>query len=152
MPLLRVTLTPGAFDDAQKARLAAALTDASCRAESLPDDPGSRMGSLVLVEELAPGSFYSAGHPADAAVAGVFIDWQVSAGVLDGARKARFAAELQAAAKAARDGDDGRLVVTSCVIHEVPEGQWAQNGAIRRLPEITARARFEHLTALIDQR
>ncbi|MFC8045274.1 4-oxalocrotonate tautomerase family protein [Nocardia sp. NPDC057353] len=151
MPLLRVTLTPGAFDDARKALLAAALTDAACRAESLPDDPRSRMGALVVVQELAPGAFYSAGHPADAAVAGVFIDWQVSAGVLDGARKARFAAELQDAAKAVA-GDDGRPVVTSCVIHEVPEGQWAQNGAIRRLPEITARARFEHLTALVDQR
>lgn len=150
MPLLRVTLTPGAFDDARRARLAAALTDASCRAESLPDDPGSRMGALVLFEELAPGAFYSAGHPAEDAVAGVFLDWQVSAGVLDGARKARFAAELQDAAKAA--APDGRLVVTSCVIHEVPEGQWVQNGAVRRLPEITARARFEHLTALIDQR
>ncbi|MEV0355015.1 hypothetical protein AB0H71_03035 [Nocardia sp. NPDC050697] len=150
MPLLRVVLTPGAFDDDQKARLAAALTDASCRAESLPDDPRNRMGSLVLLEELAPGAFYSAAHRAEAAVAGVFIDWQVSAGVLDGARKARFAAELQEAARAVRDDD--RLVVTSCVIHEVPEGQWAQNGAIRRLPEITARARFQHLTDLLDQR
>ncbi len=147
MPLMRVTLTPGAFDDAQKARLASALTEAACRAESVPDLPQHRMRALVLLDELAPGCFYSAAQPADAAVAGVFIDWQVSTGVLDGARKARFAEDLEQAAVSAND-DDARLVVTSCVIHEVPEGQWAQNGAIRRLPEVTALAGFEHLCAI----
>jgi hypothetical protein len=40
------------------------------------------------------------------------------------------------------------MVVTSCVIQEVPEGQWAQNGAIRRLPEIVTIAGFEHLTSI----
>ncbi len=147
MPLMRVTLTPGAFDDAQKARLASALTEAACRAESVPDLPQHRMRALVLLDELAPGCFYSAAQPADAAVAGVFIDWQVSTGVLDGARKARFAEDLEQAAVSAND-DDARLVVTSCVIHEVPEGQWAQNGAIRRLPEVAALAGFEHLCAI----
>ena len=148
MPLLRVTLTPGAFDDAQKSRLAVALTEAACRAESVPDLPQSRMRALVLLEELAPGCFFSAGERADAAVAGVFIDWQVSTGVLDGARKARFAQELQEAAKSVTDGDGGRMVVTSCVIQEVPEGQWAQNGSIRRLPEVAALAGFEHLASI----
>ena len=148
MPLMRVALTPGAFDDAQKARLATALTEAACRAESVPDDPARRMRALVLFEELAPGCFYSAGQQAEAAVAGVFIDWQVSSGVLDGARKARFAHDLQEAATAARTVDDGRLVLTSCVIHEVPEGQWAQNGSIRRLPEIVSLAGFEHLSEI----
>jgi phenylpyruvate tautomerase PptA (4-oxalocrotonate tautomerase family) len=148
MPLMRVTLTPGAFDDAQKARLAAALTEAACRAESVPDLPQHRMRALVLLDELDPGCFYSASEPADAAVAGVFIDWQVSTGVLDGSRKARFAQDLQQAAVSAAGGAGGRMVVTSCVIHEVPEGQWAQNGAIRRLPDITPLAGFEHLASI----
>ncbi|WP_156623227.1 hypothetical protein [Mycobacterium sp. 1164966.3] len=145
---MRVTLTPGAFDDAQKERLAIALTEAGCRAESVPDLPQSRMRALVLFQELAPGSFYSAGAQADTAVAGVFIDWQLSAGVLDGARKERFARDLHDAAKSAVDGDGDRLVVTSCVIHEVPEGQWAQNGAIRRLPETVALVGFDHLVSI----
>ncbi|MFC8528739.1 4-oxalocrotonate tautomerase family protein [Nocardia sp. NPDC057227] len=148
MPLLRITLTPGAFDDDEKARFAATVTDAACRAESIPDDPSSRMRALVLFEELAPGGFYSAGNGADAAVAGAFIDWYVSAGVLDGARKARFAEDLHGAAITARTRDDGRLVVTSCVIHEVPEGQWAQNGTIRRLPEIASLGNLRHLAAI----
>ncbi len=147
MPLMRVTLTSGAFDETQKQRLAVALTEAGCRAESVPDLPQSRMRALVLLQELAPGCFYSAGAPADAAVAGVFMDYQVSAGVLDGARKEQFARELQEAAKSAV-GDTGRMVVTSCVIHEVPEGQWAQNGTIRRLPDMVGLAGFEHLVAI----
>ena len=146
MPLLRVTLTPGAFDAAQKADLAAALTDVACRAEGVPDGPGQRMRALVLLEELAPGNFFSAGACADDAVAGVFVDWQVSTGVLDGARKARFAEDLHQAALAVTGACDDRMVVTSCVIHEVPEGQWAQNGAIRRLPEVASIVGFEHLT------
>jgi phenylpyruvate tautomerase PptA (4-oxalocrotonate tautomerase family) len=150
MPLMRVTLTPGAFDDAQKARLAATLTEAACRAESVPDEADKRMRALVLVSELPSGQFYSAGLPADDAVVGVFIDWQVSTGVLDGARKARFAHELQQAAESAAD-DSGRLVVTSCVIHEVPEGQWAQNGTIRRLPEVASLAGFEHLAPIASR-
>lgn len=151
MPLMRVTLTPGAFDENGKERLVTGLTEAACRAESVPDQPLHRMRALVLLHELAPGGFYSAGTQADAAVAGVFIDWQVSAGVLDGARKARFAAELQQAAESAARGNDrsgDKMVVTSCVIHEVPEGQWAQNGAIRRLPDIVPLAGFEHLTSV----
>lgn len=147
MPLMRVTLTPNAFDDAAKKSLVAALTDAACRAESVPNRPESRMRALVLLDELEPGCFYSAGVCADAGIAGVFVDYQVSTGVLDGARKARFAHEFQQAAEAAVGGGD-RLVITSCVIQEVPEGQWAQTGAIRRLPEVATLAGFEHLTMM----
>jgi phenylpyruvate tautomerase PptA (4-oxalocrotonate tautomerase family) len=148
MPLMRVTLTPGAFDDAGKQRLVTGLTEAACRAESVPDRPEHRMRALVVLHELSPGCFYSAGVCADAAVAGVFIDWQVSTGVLDGARKARFANKLQEIAVSAARSDSDKMVVTSCVIHEVPEGQWAQNGAIRRLPDIVPHAGFEHLTSI----
>ncbi len=33
-------------------------------------------------------------------------------------------------------------------IAEVPEGQWAQLGSIRRLPEIAAAAQFGHLETI----
>ncbi|ORW50127.1 hypothetical protein AWB90_09085 [Mycobacterium paraense] len=148
MPLMHVALTPGAFDDTAKQRLVTGLTEAACRAESVPDQPQHRMRALVLLHELSPGCFYSAGASADAAVAGVFIDWHVSAGVLDGARKAQFAGEIQQVAASAAGTDGDKMVVTSCVIHEVPEGQWAQNGAIRRLPDIVPQAGFEHLTSV----
>lgn len=145
MPLMHVMLTAGAYDTAGKDRLAAALTEAACAAESVPDRPQSRARALVLIQELAPGHAYSASQPADGRLRGVFVRWAVSTGVLDGARKARFAEALQAAAEAAGAPGDARPVVTSCIVEEVPEGQWAQVGRIARLPDVTAVAGFEHL-------
>lgn len=146
MPLLTVTLTHGAFDAAARDKLAQGLTAAAMRAESIPDEPLPRSRSLVLLHELPAGHFYSDGRPADMAIRGVFACLQVSAGVLDAARKAGLAAGIQAAAEAAAP-DRSRPVITSLIVDEVPEGQWCQGGRVMRLPEIAAVARFEHLGA-----
>src|SRR5260370_18179632 len=98
MPLMRVTLTPGAFDATQKARLAVMLTEAACRAESVPDLPQHRMRALVLLDELDPGCFYFASQPADAAVAGVSNAWLPSFRVLDRPRTALFSQGLPVSA------------------------------------------------------
>lgn len=143
MPLLHVTLTPGAFDAAGKARLVEALTEAACRAESVPNEPVPRMRAVVLLQELE--GVYSAAQPAESRIRGVFARWHLSTGIVDAARKLRFAQDLQAAAEAAAGESDGRIVVTSCVIDEVPEGQWAQGGRIARLLDVTETSRFEHL-------
>jgi len=148
VPLIHVLLTPNAFNADGKARLASGLTEAACRAESVPELPGPRSRALVMIEELPPDGFYSAGQPAHALIRGVFLTWKVSTGVLDGVRKAGFARDIQAAAEAAAAPGDGRMVVTSAVIEEVPEGQWAQTGEIRRLPEVAAIAQFEHLAPI----
>lgn len=147
MPLLHVTLTPGAFDDAGKIRLVEALTEAACRAESVPNEPVPRSRAIVLLQEA--DAIYMATLPAEGRVRGIFARWNLSTGIVDAARKARFAQDLQAAAEAAAGESDGRRVVTSCVIDEVPEGQWAQSGRIARLPDITGDSRFEHLTAAL---
>lgn len=151
MPLLTVTLTPGAFDVAARATLARALTEAVFKAESVPHEPGPRLRGLVLLQELPHGHFYAAGEPADTLLRGVFARLEVSAGVLDGARKAQLAADVQAAAEASAP-DRSRPVVSSIVIDEVPEGQWGQSGRIMRLPEMTAIARFGHLQPLVPPR
>jgi len=144
MPLINVTLTPGAFDAAGRDKLARGLTEASYRAESIPDEPLPRSRSLVLIRELSPGHFYSAGQPADQLARGVFATWEVSTGVLDAARKERLAIDVQAAAEAAAP-DQSRPVITSLIIVEVPEGQWCQKGHIMRLPEMAAISHFTHL-------
>lgn len=152
MPLLHVTLTPNAFDAAGKAVLARELTEAAFRAESVPNLPGPRTRGLLLMNELPEGHCYSAGLPADAALRGVFITLEVSVGVLDAVRRARFASDIQEAAVKAAGDSDGRPVVTSAVIREVPEGQWAQGGRIMRLPEIAAIAGFEHMVPIAARR
>jgi phenylpyruvate tautomerase PptA (4-oxalocrotonate tautomerase family) len=145
MPLLNVVLTPGAFDSAARDRLARGLTAAAFKAESIPDHPEARARGLVLMNELPTGHFYMAGEVSDQRVRGVFATLTVTAGVLDAARKAGLAADIQAAAEAAA-ADSSRPVVTSLIVNEVPEGQWLQNGRVARLPEITKIARFTHLT------
>jgi phenylpyruvate tautomerase PptA (4-oxalocrotonate tautomerase family) len=80
-------------------------------------------------------------------VRGVFITLHVSAGVLDARRKAELAAAIQKAAEEnAPDRDPP--VVTTAVIVEVPEGQWAQRGRIARLPDVVGIAEFEHLAGV----
>ncbi len=150
MPLLYVTLTSGVFDSAAKQKLVKALTEAAFVAESVPDLPASRARGLVLLHELPAGHFYSNSEPADGRLGGVFINYQVPAGVLDGARKAKFAQMLHEAVANALGGDKSHPVFTSAVIHEVPEGQWAQNGKILRLPENVATTQFEHLVSMIE--
>jgi phenylpyruvate tautomerase PptA (4-oxalocrotonate tautomerase family) len=150
MPLLYVTLTPGVFNEAAKQRLVKAMTEAAFAAESVPDLPASRARGLVLLQELPAKHFYSNGELADGRIGGVFVNYQVAAGVLDGARKARFAEALERAVARALGNDSPYPVVTSCVIHEVAEGQWAQNGRIVRLPENVATTGFEHLVSLVQ--
>jgi phenylpyruvate tautomerase PptA (4-oxalocrotonate tautomerase family) len=140
---MSVMLTPGAYDAEAQDRLAALLTEVGARAESLPNRPGPRSRALVCIQELPAGRFYSAGVAADPSICGVFMTLHVTAGVLDARRKAEFAAGIQAAAE--KCAPAGRAVVTSAVIVEVAEGQWAQRGRIARLPNVVSIAEFEHL-------
>ncbi len=151
MPLLYVTLTPGVFNAAAKAKLVEALTEAAFVAESVPDLPASRVRGLVLLQELPAGQFYSNSEPADGKLGGVFINYQLPAGVLDGARKAKFARDLAAAVDLALGQDRAYPVFTSAVIQEVTEGQWAQNGKILRLPDNVSITKFEHLVSMNEE-
>lgn len=150
MPLLYVTLTPGVFDAAAKQRLVKALTEAAFVAESVPNLPASRARGMVLLQELPAGQFYSNSEPADGKLGGVFINYQLPAGVLDGARKTKFAQDLNEAVDLALGKDRPYPVFTSAVIHEVTEGQWAQNGKILRLPDNVSITKFEHLVSMIE--
>jgi len=150
MPLLYVTLTPDVFDAAAKRRLVKGLTEAAFAAESVPDLPAARARGLVLLQELPRGHFYSNSEEADGRLGGVFINYQVPAGVLDGARKTKFARAFQAAVEMALGTEKTYPVVTSAVFHEVAEGHWAQNGKIVRLPENAATTGFEHLVSIIE--
>ncbi|MGY4155614.1 phenylpyruvate tautomerase PptA (4-oxalocrotonate tautomerase family) [Bradyrhizobium sp. USDA 4516] len=150
MPLLYVTLTPGVFNAAAKQKLVKALTEAAFIAESVPDLPASRARGMILLQELPAGQFYSNSEPADGKLGGVFINYQLPAGVLDGARKTKFAQALNDAVDIALGKDRPYPVFTSAVIHEVTEGQWAQNGKILRLPDNVSITKFEHLVSMIE--
>ncbi|WP_157836143.1 hypothetical protein [Mycobacteroides abscessus] len=148
MPLLNIRTSAGAFTDEGVRVLVSRLTEASWRAESIPDSPDAKLRSLAVHEELAPGGFYCGGLPADQLVALVLVEFTASEGVLDPVRRAQFAADLEAAAKATVSQASERRLVTSVTFNEVHEGRWGRGGRIVRLPEMAAAAGFEHLTAI----
>jgi phenylpyruvate tautomerase PptA (4-oxalocrotonate tautomerase family) len=148
MPLNHVTLTPDAVDAAGRQSLVVALTEAALRAESVPDTPEARLRSILVVHDQPAGSVFWGGAANDERLRAVFVDFVCSAGVLDAARKDRFAAELQAAAEATTRPGDARPIFTSVIFHEVNEGDWGRQGAIQRLPEMARAAGFGHLTSI----
>ena len=149
MPLNHVTLTPDAVDPVGRLALVAAITDAAGRAESVPDTPEGRRRSVVVVHDQPSGTVFWGGEPYESHIRAVFVDFVCSAGVLDGARKERFAAELQAAANATTRAGDPRPIITSVIFHEVPEGSWGREGGIRRLPDMARAAGFTHLRSIV---
>ena len=58
MPLLQVTVTAGSFAEEGKQRLVQGLTDAACRAESVPDEPLARARAVLIWDSLAPGAVF----------------------------------------------------------------------------------------------
>ncbi|MGW4367288.1 hypothetical protein ACWEKT_16735 [Nocardia takedensis] len=132
--------------------LVARLTEASWRAESIPDDPKVRLRSLAVHDEIPAGGVYVGGLHGDQLIALVLVEFTASDGVLDAARRDRFAADLELAARETATGLDTRRLITSVTFDEVPEGRWGRGGRIIRLPEMAAAAGFEHLTDIAARR
>jgi hypothetical protein len=148
MPLVNIIATSSAFDDDLVGGFVDAVTRAAWRAESIPDDPLRRARAVVVWTQQPPSTVWWGGSVADSLVRGVFVTLTVSDGVLDPVRRDRFASDLDAAAKAATRPGDDRIVHTSVVFNEVPEGRWGRDGRVVRLPEMAAVAGFEHLAAI----
>ncbi|WP_157101262.1 hypothetical protein [Nocardia shimofusensis] len=145
MPFLHIRTSAGAFSEAAIDTLAARLTEASWRAESLPDTSEARMYAVAFHDEIPSGRTYCGGLKADELVALVLVDFTVGEGVLDPVRRVRFAADLERAARDIATDLGGRRLVTSVTFDEVPDGRWGRGGRIIRLPEMAAAAGFEHL-------
>ena len=146
MPLSHVTLTPGAIDPADRQTLVEAITTAGMRAESVPDE--NRRRSIVVLHEQPAGSFTWGGEVLDGQMRAVFVDFVSSVGVMDAARKNQFVADIHAAIAAATQAGDARGVFSSVIFHEVAEGDWGRNGAVRRLPDFARDAGFTHLRSI----
>ncbi|WP_063125070.1 hypothetical protein [Nocardia arizonensis] len=145
MPLLYIRTSAGGFTADAGRALVARLTEASWRAESIPDTPEARLRSLAVYDEIPAGHTFCGGIPADDMALLVLVNFTASEGVLDPVRRQGFAADLEQAARDTATGLEGRRLVTSVTFDEVPEGRWGRGGRIVRLPEMAAAAGFEHL-------
>ncbi|WP_157172046.1 tautomerase family protein [Nocardia higoensis] len=150
MPFLHIRTSAGAFSGAAIDTLVARLTEASWRAESIPDDPRARLYAVAFHDEIPAGRTYCGGFEADGLVALVLVDFTVGEGVLDPVRRARFADDLERAARDTATDLNGRRLVTSVTFDEVPDGRWGRGGRIIRLPEMAAGAGFEHLREIAE--
>lgn len=148
MPLLRLSVTPGAFDEPGRRAFARAVTDAACAAEDLPPDPMARLRAVLLWHQLVPGEVLWGGEVLDDGIRAVFAEHTVSDGVLDPVRRARFAADLHRDATRHAPQDDARRTFTSVVFTDVPEGRWGRDGTVVRLPAMAHAAGFQHLTEI----
>lgn len=148
MPYSHITLSPDAIDQDHLPHFIHAVNLAAMRAESVPDTPEGRRRSLVVLHHATAGSILWGGDILDAHLRAILVDFTCSRGILDGARKERLVADIQAAAESASDTADGRAVFTSVIIHEVAEGDWGRAGSVRRLPEMARDAGFEHLAGI----
>jgi phenylpyruvate tautomerase PptA (4-oxalocrotonate tautomerase family) len=139
MPLITIRATPGAFTPDSKARLVEAITDAACEAESLPRE--NKVRTIVIWEDLS--EVYLGGQPAQPLARLLLMDFVASDGVLDPVRREHFAKAVHEAALA--EPADERVLRTSVLFYDVPEGRWGRDGTVMRLPQIAAGAGFEHL-------
>jgi len=144
-----VRIPAGVFDAAGKERLVKELNDAAAAAERIPEDRKSRFLCWVVIDEAAPGAWTCGGVDVMPWLIPVMAVIYVPAGVLDDESRALYARLVDAAFKAAApDGGTGR-VVSSVVLHDVPDGAWGASGNIWTLADIAARAGYEHLRHLV---
>lgn len=145
MPIVRVEVPAGVYDEVVTEQLIRAVGDAAATAEQMPDDPEHRIGLIVLWDERPPGSIRSNGVDPVGIVAPVFVWMHPPAGVVDDAHVEQLAATLQDCFEEATD----QAVTVSLVVSEVPDGRWGIGGQIQRLPDFARRAGYAHLQHLV---
>jgi phenylpyruvate tautomerase PptA (4-oxalocrotonate tautomerase family) len=149
MPIIRVQVPGGVFDDEATERLIAEINEASADAEQMPKDPEHRMGLIVIWEQLPVGAIRSNGSDPTSLVVPAFIWFYPPQGVLEDQHAADYVARVQ------RVFDDegarlGVMVTTSVVFQEITEGRWGIGGKINHLPDFAKRAGYRHLQHLVD--
>ncbi|MES2126241.1 MAG: tautomerase [Pseudomonadota bacterium] len=148
MPNIFVTLPAGALDAAGKQQLVERINAAAWHAEQIPDDAKQRFLCWVVIDETAPGNWTCGGQDVSARFVPVLVQVNVPAGVLDAGARAGYTDGIQAGLLAVL-GKERRRLVTSVIFNEVPDGQWAVNGALWRLPDFAAGAGYRHLQHLV---
>lgn len=143
MPNIHVTLPQHAFPGEHRRALIRHLTDAAATVEQMPDEPRHRMLCWVQVSEVS--QFACGGADLTDRLLPCLISVQLPIGVLDGARRQRYAKAIHEACQAALPATERRTLATSVLIHDVADGTWGANGELWRLPEFVEAAGYRHL-------
>ena len=103
MPIIRVQVPAGVFDEDATERLIAELNEASADAEQMPKDPEYRMGLIIIWEQLPSGAIRSNGTDPTSMVVPVFLWFYPPQGVLDDEHAADYVARVQPSRRSPRD-------------------------------------------------
>jgi phenylpyruvate tautomerase PptA (4-oxalocrotonate tautomerase family) len=103
----------------------------------------------VTVEDVPAASWWCGGADVTTQVVPCKAIAHVPAGVLDADARARFVQQVHEAFAQALPAADARRVVTSVMLHDVPDGTWGVNGALWTLPDFARAARYAHLQHLV---
>jgi phenylpyruvate tautomerase PptA (4-oxalocrotonate tautomerase family) len=149
MPNIFLKFPKGVFDDVARAKLVHSVNEAAATAECIPADPRKRFLCWVGVEEFEPGRISCGGADMGAQTVTCMALVHVPDGVLDDGARAKYVALLHDAFVRALPAGDARHVMSSVILHEVPDGTWGANGQIWRLPQFAAAAGYRHLEHLV---
>lgn len=149
MPNIHVRIPKGSFTGAARADLIRRINDAAANAEQIPAEPRKRMLCWVLIDEISDGAWTCGGADMTSQLLPCVATVYLPAGVLNDTSRAQYVQELHEAFKQSRVAEDARLVATSVMLHEVPDGSWGVNGSIWRLPQFAQAAGFAHLQHLV---
>jgi Uncharacterized protein, 4-oxalocrotonate tautomerase homolog len=138
MPFIRITTLQGLLSPAEKQSIAEGLTLAIMKIETGGlDTPQFRAISALAFEEIASGSWFVGGQPADGDAAAL-VEIRVPEGAVDDARREAMAKAvedvLSANSEAFRKAHGQRILWTH--ILEIKDGNWGARGRIVKLDEI----------------
>jgi len=136
MPMIDLTLPPGALDTAARSWLVDELLSALLRWEGAPDNERSRALAWAFVSEA--DAVTVAAHPASSALPRYRVGVRTPAGALDDPRRAGLVqevTELVLRAEGSRNTPEHAARVW-VILDEVAEGSWGAGGRIWRLADI----------------
>lgn len=149
MPNIFIHIPKDSFPGEARTALTRRINAAAASAEQIPAEPRKRMLCWVLIDEVDSGSWTCGGADVTSQLLPCMVMVYLPAGVLDNASRTHYVQALHEAFKQSLPIDEKRQVISSVVLHEVPDGTWGANGAIWRLPQFAKDAGFAHLQHLV---
>jgi phenylpyruvate tautomerase PptA (4-oxalocrotonate tautomerase family) len=145
MPNIIVKVPKKILDSQQITSLGREITKAAHRAEGIPDDPAHHRLTWVMVEEVEASHIFVAGNEVVPKAIPIIVMFYPPQNVLDSERREIAAREVHIAILKAAPEELHQRIASSCMIFDVPEGNWGGNGEIWTLDKISAIAGYEHL-------
>jgi len=144
MPNIVVNIPEGVLDGNSRKALIKGINAVAVDVEQIGEDPKSRFLCWMVIDEIKGGNWTCGGVDVALEFIPILIVIHIPIGVLDDAMRSRYIQGIQSAAHAALP-DEGRRILVSCIINEVPDGLWGVNGTVWHLKDFVHHAGYIHL-------